>query len=156
MKIGYFSNFSVKHLKVTKVNALILFSIHYFKSFLISFLSFCFYYTIAKFIIEGDVFSCFDFRSSRPEVFCKKAILRNFAKFTGENLCQGLFFNKVAGSRPAALFKKRLWHRCFPVNLAKFLTKPFLTEHLWATASMIYMFFETCFLFKNIFRRYFS
>ena len=23
------------------------------------------------------------FRSSRPEVFCKKSVLRNFAKFTG-------------------------------------------------------------------------
>ena len=25
---------------------------------------------------------------------------------------------------------KRLWHRCFPVNLAKFLRTPFLTEYL--------------------------
>ena len=24
-----------------------------------------------------------------------------------------------------------LWHRCFPVNLTKFLGIPFLTEHLW-------------------------
>ena len=37
--------------------------------------------------------------SSRPEVFCKKGVLRNFAKFTGKHLCQGLFFNKVAGLR---------------------------------------------------------
>ena len=36
-------------------------------------------------------------RSSRPEVFCKKGVLRNFAKFTGKHLCQILFFNKVAG-----------------------------------------------------------
>ena len=36
-------------------------------------------------------------RSSRPEVFCKKGSLRNFAKFTGKHLCQSLFFNKVAG-----------------------------------------------------------
>ena len=27
--------------------------------------------------------------------------------------------------------KKRLWHRWFPVNFAKFLRTPFLTEHLW-------------------------
>ena len=27
---------------------------------------------------------------------------------------------------PAALLKKRLWHRCFPVNFAKFLRTPFL------------------------------
>ena len=26
-----------------------------------------------------------------PEVFCKKAILRYFAKFTGKHLCQSLF-----------------------------------------------------------------
>ena len=41
-------------------------------------------------------------RSSRPEVFCKKAVLtvlRNFTKFTGKLLCQSLFFNKVAGLR---------------------------------------------------------
>ena len=34
---------------------------------------------------------------SRPEVFCKKGVLRNFAKFTGKDLCQSLFFNEVAG-----------------------------------------------------------
>ena len=32
--------------------------------------------------------------------------------------------------QPATLFKKRLWHRCFPANFAKFLRTPFLTEHL--------------------------
>ena len=36
-------------------------------------------------------------RSSRPEVFCKKGALRNFAKFTGKHLCQSLSFNTVAG-----------------------------------------------------------
>ena len=29
---------------------------------------------------------------SRPEVFCKKVVLRNFTKFTGKHLCQNLFF----------------------------------------------------------------
>ena len=43
-----------------------------------------------------------------PEVFCKKGVLRNFAKFTGKYLCQSLFFNKVAGLRPATFLKKRL------------------------------------------------
>ena len=38
-------------------------------------------------------------RSSRPEVFCKKVVLRNFAKSTGKCLCQIHFFNKVAGLR---------------------------------------------------------
>ena len=35
-------------------------------------------------------------------------------------------FNKNAGLRPATLSKKRLWHKCFPVNFAKFLRTPFL------------------------------
>ena len=43
---------------------------------------------------------------------------------------QGLFFNKVAGLRLATLLKKRLWHRCLPVNFATFLRTPFFTEHL--------------------------
>ena len=30
----------------------------------------------------------------------------------------------------ATLFKKRLWHRCFPVNFMKFLRTPLLAEHL--------------------------
>ena len=34
-------------------------------------------------------------RNSHPEVFCKKGILRNVAKFTGKHLCQRLLFNKV-------------------------------------------------------------
>ena len=31
---------------------------------------------------------------------------------------------------PATLFKKRLWHRCFPLNFGKFLGTPSFTEHL--------------------------
>ena len=34
----------------------------------------------------------FVFRISPPDVFCKKVVLRNFAKFTGKHLCQSLFF----------------------------------------------------------------
>ena len=70
-------------------------------------------------------------RSSRPEVFCKKGFLRILAKLTGKYLCQSLFLNKVAGLRPATLLKKRLWHRCFPVNFVKFLRATFYKEHLW-------------------------
>ena len=32
--------------------------------------------------------------------------------------------------RPATLLKKRRWHRCFPVNFAKFLRTSFRIEHL--------------------------
>ena len=44
-------------------------------------------------------------RSSCPDVFCKKGVLRNFAKFTGK-LCQSLFFNKVTGLK---LFERLLY-----------------------------------------------
>ena len=44
--------------------------------------------------------SCALHRSSRPDVFYKKGVLGNFAKFTGKHLCQSLYFNKVAGLRP--------------------------------------------------------
>ena len=64
-------------------------------------------------------------RSSRPEMFCKKGILRNLTKFTGKHLCQSLFFRLVT------LLKKRLWHSCFPVNFVKFLRTPFCIGHLW-------------------------
>ena len=32
-------------------------------------------------------------------------VLKSFAKLTGKHLCQGLFFNQVAGFRPATLLK---------------------------------------------------
>ena len=32
-------------------------------------------------------------RSSRPDVFCKKGVLRNFAKFTGQHLWKSLCFS---------------------------------------------------------------
>ena len=50
----------------------------------------------------------------------EKDILKNFRKIY--NTCaKWLVFNKVVGLRPATLLKKRVWHRCLPVNFAKFL-----------------------------------
>ena len=51
-----------------------------------------------------------------PNLFYKKGVLKNFAKFTGKHLCQSLQLK----------LKKRLWRRCFPVNFAKFLRAPIL------------------------------
>ena len=49
----------------------------------------------------------------------------------------GKVFTEFDGNfdEPTTLLKKRLWHRSFPVNFAKFLRAPFFTEHLWATVS---------------------
>ena len=68
-------------------------------------------------------------KSSRPEVFCKKGALRNFAKFTGKHLYQSLFLNKVVGLA-CNLIKKESLAQVFPVNFTKFLSTPFFTEHL--------------------------
>ena len=73
-------------------------------------------------------------RSSLPEVFCKKGVLRNFAKFTGKHLCQSLFFlKKDSGTdvflclRPATFFKKRDSSTCvFLWILQNFLEHLFL------------------------------
>ena len=47
---------------------------------------------------------------------------------------------KVSGFQPANQFKKGLRQRSFSVNFAKFLRTSFvLTEHLWITASYIYL-----------------
>ena len=40
------------------------------------------------------------------------------------------FFKKAAGLKACNFIKKRLQHRCFPVNFAKFLRIPFVTGHL--------------------------
>ena len=47
-----------------------------------------------------------------------------------ENTCARVSF-LIKFQAPATLLKKRLWHRCFPVNFAKFLGTPFFTEHPW-------------------------
>ena len=59
-----------------------------------------------------------------------KRLVQLIKSRTGNHLCQRLYFNKVAGLRPATLLKRGLWRRCFPVNFGKFLRTPFLTEHL--------------------------
>ena len=60
------------------------------------------------------------FRSSRQMYSVRNDVLLNFTKFTGKHLYQR------PGLRPATILKKRLWHRCFPVNFEKFLRAPFL------------------------------
>ena len=42
-------------------------------------------------------------RNSRPKMFCKRSVFKNFTKFTGKYLCQSPYFNKVAGLRPWGL-----------------------------------------------------
>ena len=63
---------------------------------------------------------------SRPEVYCKKGVFRNFAKFTGKQLRQSLFFNNVVDLRPAALLKKEALAQVFPCEFCEMSENPFL------------------------------
>ena len=65
-------------------------------------------------------------RSSLPEVFRKKGVLNVEISQNSQENTWARF------QRPATLLKKGLWHRCFPVNFAKFLRTPFLREHLYS------------------------
>ena len=71
-----------------------------------------------------------DFKSSRPDVFCKIGVLKNVAKLTGKQLCCSLFFNKFAGLQPATLLINRIQQRCSSVTFAKFLERLLLWFNL--------------------------
>ena len=61
--------------------------------------------------------------NSRSQMFYKIDPLKNLAIFTGKHLCWRLFLINF--------YKKRLRHRCFPVNIAKCLSTTFnIIEHL--------------------------
>ena len=58
---------------------------------------------------------------NEQKVFHKKAVLKNFAIFTGKH-----FFNKNAGLQALSFIKKKLEHRCFFANIEKLLRTPIL------------------------------
>ena len=68
-------------------------------------------------------------RSSRTQMFFKTSVLKRFANFTGKHLRWSLFLKNLQ-AEGLQLHKKRLQHRCFLLKFAKFLTTPFLTEHV--------------------------
>ena len=49
-------------------------------------------------------------------------IWKNYLKVCGGTVCY---------LKCLYLLKKRLWHRCFPVNFVKFLRTPCIREHTW-------------------------
>ena len=98
-------------------------------------------------LVTSSTSKTFISRSSRLEVFRKKGVLRNFAKFTGKHQCKSPFFNRVAGPRSAPLLKKRLWYRCFPVNFVEFLRRLFLQN---TSRRLVLTFPKTARLSQNV------
>ena len=86
----------------------------------------CTIFSVVKYLIKIN-------RDNHRRGSIEKGVLKSFTKFTRKHLCRSMFFNEVAGWGSATLLKKRLRHRCFPVNFAKFLRTPIL-EYLLASA----------------------
>ena len=57
-------------------------------------------------------------------VLCKKVFLEIWQN-SQENTCDRVSFFIKLQARPVTLLKKRLCHKCFPVNFVKFLRTPF-------------------------------
>ena len=83
------------------------------------------------------IFNCLWIKTIAQRYSVKKVFLE-ILKNSQEDTCARVsFFNKVA-----TLLKKRLLHRCFPVNFSKFLRAPFLPEQLrWLLLKFKYIFF---------------
>ena len=69
-----------------------------------------------------------------PEVFCERRCSWKFRKIHRKTPAPESLLSKVAGLRHANLLKKRLAHRCLPVNFAKFLRIPFYRTPLLAAS----------------------
>ena len=85
-------------------------------------------------------------------MYSKIGALKTFAKFTGKHLCWSLFLIKLqtlsAGPQPCNFIKNGLQHRCFPMNLLKFLrlicrTPPvaasFFSSNKWMTNPTLFL-----------------
>ena len=75
-------------------------------------------------------FSFFSCTNPCPEFFCKKNLLKNFAKFTGKNMPGSLFFNKLADMKPATLLKKEALTQVFSSEVSEIFKNPYFKKHL--------------------------
>ena len=104
-------------------------------------------------LVQGTLLNdCFQnrkiiFRRSRPEVFCKRSVLRNFAKFTGKQLCQGLFFKIVYEKN---FFKKNTLAQVFSCEFCEISKNIFFTEHLrWLLPNLKSFLVSYCWLWTS-------
>ena len=79
-----------------------------------------------------------------PEYSMKKGVLGNFTKFTGKNLCQSLFFNKVAVLCPATLLKK------IRLKTERLKTQRLKTDKALSFVTFYMILFLICLVLSNI------
>ena len=66
-------------------------------------------------------------RSSHPELFCEKGVLKNFTKFTGKHLCQS-FLIKLQTS--GNFIKKEALVQVFSYEFCEIFMNTFFIEHI--------------------------
>ena len=75
--------------------------------------------------------------SGQLEGFCKKAVPKNFVKFTGKDLCENFLFSKAARLQRTILLKKGLQNRGLSSEFYKTFINTFLIEGFQPTASKL-------------------
>ena len=86
----------------------------------------------------------YNFFKDKLEVFCKKDVLKSFAKCTGKHLCWSLF---ISGD----FIKKWLQHWCFLVKFANFFRKLIL-QNTWEQLLLHGFFSRTVSKISNIYK----
>ena len=83
-------------------------------------------------VISHFVKDLFGDRSSHRKCSVRKVVLRNYTKFTGKYLGQGLFFNKVAGLSLKLYYfiKNKTLAQVFFCKFCEISRNTFFTEHL--------------------------
>ena len=79
----------------------------------------------------------FPFRSSRHEVFCRKGVIRSFAKFTGKTCTRVSFLIKLQ-AWACNFIKKETPAQVFSCEFCEITKNTFFTEHLLATISAVW------------------
>ena len=95
------------------------------------------------------------YRSSHPEVFCKKGVLRNFEKFTGKHLCQRLFFDKAGGLKLSKICYQRKMKSTFLVDGFKAELSPSKNICFICFDESLLKVDVRCFLFHLLYHFYF-
>ena len=92
-----------------------------------------FSYFFCHFVFRTDFFKCFKELTLKRQKWRFANVLQNMCSLKFCNIHKKRpalesLFNEVEGLWPCKLIKKRLQHRCFPANIAKFLKAAFLQD----------------------------
>ena len=83
-------------------------------------------YYIVFFVVQIETW-CYQYKSSRPEVFLGKCVRKICSKFTGEHPCRSAISIKLQRHTSAWVFS---------CKFAAYSQKTFSEEHLWTVASV--------------------